>query len=80
MIFEILFFISICKSETDYILGSSVQEPPPPMQDGAVIKYQPSAKLREFVPSYWQKKSLEEQDLLSDGYLTDLDNREENKG
>ena len=75
--FYYLFFPFFAKSETEFILGSTIQEP---LKDGAIIPFEPSPLLRNGVTSYWQKKALQQQNQLSDGYLTDLDEYQENDG
>ena len=57
-----------------FFLCSIFFHPGSTFDDGTIYKFVPSPQLRENIPSFWQKQSLAEQNLLDVQYRSDLDN------
>ena len=61
----ILYFSLFSDVRPSFIIGSKNEEfSTSNFEDGTVFKFTPSEKIRENVPSHWQKKSLEDQGIF----------------
>ena len=60
----IIYFPLFVEVFPSFIIGSKDEESSTSsFEDGTVFKFTPSEKIRENVPSHWQRKSLEDQGI-----------------
>ena len=62
----IIYFSLFSEGFPSFIIGSKNEESQTSnFEDGTVFKFTPSEKIRENVPSQWQRKSLEDQGIYN---------------